>query len=152
MQDYLDETLPGPRATQLFLHVRECSACHRELETFKAMFGMLDTLPAVEPPADFDSRILQAVPYAAYREMAELRRQRVPLILDQEALPVFLRSPATRLGGLAVAAAATAGLITAQLPDVALTAVVLGALPEVLVRLQQIGRRIYVGAATRQES
>ncbi len=151
MQDYLDETLLGPVATRLFLHVRDCDACCKELDEQKAMFGMLNAMPAIEPPADFDEKILASVPYAAYREMAELRAPRMPVILEEESLPDFVRSGATRAAGLVLAAATAAALAMSRVPDIAVAAVGLGLLPEALVRVQQLSRRIYVGAVQRND-
>jgi anti-sigma factor RsiW len=152
MQEYLDETLLGPVATRLFLHVRDCDACRKELDETKALFGMLDAMPAIEPPADFDEKILASVPYEAYREMAELRAPRMPVILEEESLPSVVRSGATRAAGLVLAAVATAAMAAGRVPDVAVAAVGLGLLPEALVRVQQLSRRIYVGAFQRNEN
>ena len=152
MQDYLDETLQGPVATRLFLHVRDCDACRRELDEMKAMFGMLDAMPAIEPPADFDEAILSSVPYAAYREMAELRAPRMPVILEEESLPSIVRSGATRAAGLVLAAVTAAALAANRVPDIAVAVVGLGMLPEALVRVQQLSRRIYAGAVQRNEN
>ncbi|MCB1151382.1 zf-HC2 domain-containing protein, partial [bacterium] len=106
MQDYLDETLPRVEATRFFLHVRACEGCADELEEFKALYGMLGSLPAVEAPADFDAAVLQSIPYEAYRAMEPIRRERVPVLLEPESLPAPLRAGATRIAGLAVAAVA----------------------------------------------
>lgn len=153
MQDYLDETLPRVESTRVFLHVRECEGCTRELEELKSLFGLLGSLPAVEAPADFDAVILQSVPYEAYRALEPLRRERVPVLLEAEALPGLIRSGVTRVAGLSVAAAAIAFTATGGLPEAPGTVLaVVALLPEGLVRLQQLGRRIYAGAVRQSQS
>lgn len=145
MQEYLDETMPGTDATRLFLHVRGCDPCRRELDELKALFGALDAMPAIEAPTDLDEKILASVPYAAYREMEPLRRPRVPVILEEESLPAVLRSGMTRAAGLAIAAVAIAATTTGRLSDAGIVLAAAGLLPEALVRLQQLGRRIHAG-------
>ncbi len=145
LQDYLDGTLEKKRSLSIFLHLRDCDACRREHEALSRVFAGLDALPAHEAPADFDAVVLAAVPYAAYRAMEPLRRERVPVYLERGFLPAWLRAPATRAVGLAAAAGVAvawlAGAGPAWLPVVS----VAGVLPEVLVRLQGIGRRL-IGA------
>lgn len=153
MQDYLDETLPRVEATRFFLHVRECEGCARELEEFKSLFGLLGSLPAVEAPADFDAAVLQSVPYEAYRAMEPIRRERVPVLLEPESLPAPLRAGETRIAGLVLAAAAAGLGAAGRLPgDPAAILALVGVLPEGLLRLQQLGRRIYAGAVRQSES
>ncbi len=152
MQEHVDGTLSGPDATRLLLHVRGCEPCRQELEDVKAMFGMLGALPAIEPPADFDERILASVPYEAYREMAPLRTPRMPVILEEESLPALVRSGTTRIAGLVTAVATAAMLATGRLPEAAVAITGLGLLPEALVRLQQLGRRAYAGAVRHSET
>jgi len=70
MQDYLDQTLPKRESLAVFLHVRECGECSAQLATLQSLYARLDALPPLEAPTDFDARVLAAVPYAAYRAMA----------------------------------------------------------------------------------
>lgn len=112
------------------------------------MFTRLDALPSLEAPADFDASVLASVPYAAYRAMEPLRRERVPVFLEEQFLPAWLRSRATRVTGLVAAAGAVGAWLAgagaagqpgeALLPAVALA----GAVPELVVRLQGVGRRL----------
>lgn len=153
MQDYLDEALPRVEATRVFLHVRACEGCTAELEEARALFGLLDSLPAVEAPADFDAAVLQAVPYEAYKAMEPIRRERVPVLLEPESLPAPLRAGVTRGVGLVLAAAVVGFAAAGRLPgDAAAVLAVAGVLPEGLLRLQQLGRRIYAGAVRQSES
>ena len=146
MQDYLDETLPRKESMSLFLHVRECEHCRAELESMKALFSALGDMPEMSPPDGFEDRILSAIPYDSYREMAEIRRERMPVILEEEILPAVLRSGATRVAGGVLAVLAGAGLAAGWLPGKASLLLLLGLMPEALIRLQQLSRRIYVGS------
>ncbi len=146
LQDYLDGTLDKQRSLRFFLHMRDCASCQQEHDRLQVMFGMLDSLPDHEVPADFDEAILAAVPYAAYRAMEPLRRERVPVFLEEAFLPRLIRSPAVR--GTGVGAAAVSLVMISQglggnfLPAVVVT----GLVPEILVRLQGLGRRAVTGA------
>jgi len=146
LQDYLDEALPRQESMAVYMHLKECEGCRSDYEDLKALFSMLDGMPEPEVPADFDQKILASVPYAAYREMEPLRRDRVPVILEEESLPGFVRSVATRMVGGAVALASVAGLAAGRLPDAAVAVMLVGILPEALVRLQSFTRRLYVEA------
>ncbi len=142
LQDYLDGTLEKKRSLSVFLHLRDCAACRLEHEALSVVFTRLDALPSLEAPADFDAAVLASVPYAAYRAMEPLRRERVPVFLEEQFLPAWLRSRATRVTGLVASAGAVgawaAGMGAAWLPIVALA----GAGPELVVRLQGVGRRL----------
>ena len=141
LQDYLDGALPKQESLRAFLHLRTCSECQAEYEDMRAVFSLLDDLPPHEVPSDFDSRVLAAVPYAAYREMEPLRRERVPVYLAESFLPRFLRAGATRIAGLAIAALGVVGLAEGWWPGTAGAVTLVGCLPEALVRLQDAGRR-----------
>ncbi|MBK8166579.1 MAG: hypothetical protein IPK64_11590 [bacterium] len=145
LQDYLDGTLEKKRSLAVFLHLRDCEICHREQEALSRVFASLDALPAREAPAGFDAVVLAAVPFAAYRAMEPLRRARVPVYLERSFLPGWLRARVTRVSGTVVAVGAVgawlAGFGPPWLPGVAAA----GAVPELLVRLQGLGRRL-VGA------
>lgn len=151
LQEYLDGTLEKSRSLEFFVHLRDCPGCQRELESLKGVFTLLDGLPDREVPADFDRAVLASVPYASYRAMEPLRRQRIPVFLEREALPGFVRSPLIRRLGLAVAVAAAAVGLAVDGAQWSLPVAFLGALPEILVRLQDLGRRA-VTAMRRSES
>jgi anti-sigma factor RsiW len=140
-QDYLDGVLPKKRSLEIFLHLRDCEACRQELAELESLFEMLGSLPAAEVPADFDARVLASVPYEAYRAMEPLRRERVPVYLEEEFLPAPVRAVGTRAGGIALAALAAVGLGASWLPDWTVAIAVVGVLPELLVRLQRLARR-----------
>jgi anti-sigma factor RsiW len=141
LQEYLDGTLEKTRSLAVFLHLRGCPSCQAEHDAMQALFGLLESLPAEPAPEGFDEPILAAVPLAAYRAMEPLRRDRVPVFLTEEALPGFVRAPATRVGGLVLAAAAATAVGLADAPPVLLLATAAGALPELLVRVQGLARR-----------
>ena len=144
LQEYLDGTLAKQESLQFFLHLRDCSSCTEEHERLKDLFQMLESLPDHEVPADFDQAVLASVPYESYRAMAPLRAERVPVFLEEESLPGFVRAPGIRLAGLGVALLALSANIVmdgvAYLPLV----MGLGILPEAVVRLQGLGRRAVV--------
>ncbi len=139
---YVDEGLDRADSMPVFLHLRDCAACGAELARQQRLHGLLTGLPEREPPADFDARILASVPYQQYRDMAELRRPRVAVLLDRETMPAWVRSPAVRTAGAVVAAAAIAGRLGGVLPDAGLAVAVIGLLPEALLTLQALGRRL----------
>jgi anti-sigma factor RsiW len=141
-QDYLDGNLPKSRSLEVFLHVRDCAGCRDELERLQRLYALLDNLEPVEPAGDFDEAVLAEVPYAAYRQMAALRQDRVAQLLDEEFLPGFVRATATRWSGGVLAVLAGAGMAVSWLPESALAVVAAGLLPEALVRLQHWGRRL----------
>ena len=142
LQEYLDGTLEKKHSLRFFLHLRDCSDCQEEHAALQSMFEMLDNLPSQAVPADFDDAILASVPYAAYQEMEPLRRERVPVYLEEHFLPQIVRSRVTRWSGLGVTGAAVVAAVmlegSAFLPAVA----VAGVVPELLVRLQGLGRRV----------
>ncbi len=141
-QDYLDGDMPKDQSLRVFLHVRECRDCAGELEQWQNLFNHLGSLRAVEPPAGLDARVLAAVPYAAYRDMAPLRRERVPVFLEPTFLPPIVRAARIRIAGGAIALAAGIGVATGTVPSPGLVIAGIGVLPEVLVRLQALGRRV----------
>ena len=141
LQDYLDGTLEKTRSLQFFLHLRDCPQCQEEHDNLQALFGILESLPDHEVPADFDAKILASVPIEAYRAMEPIRRQRVPVYLEEEFLPVVVRSPLIRITGALVAAT---GVVCGQAlgaGELVSAISLLGLVPELLVRLQGVGRR-----------
>ncbi len=142
LQDYLDGTLEKKRSLSVFLHLRECAACRVEHDDLRAVFAALEALPSLEAPADFDDKILASVPYAAYQAMASLRRDRVPVFLEEQFLPVWLRARAVRLGGLVVTAAVAFAFAAGAGRGWLLAPGVAGVLPELLCRMQSAGRRL----------
>ncbi|MHB8078124.1 MAG: anti-sigma factor family protein [Candidatus Krumholzibacteriia bacterium] len=150
-QAYVDGGLTRERSLELFLHARDCRECAAELAAVKALFARLDALPPVAPPADFEARILASVPYAAYRAMEPLRRERVPVYLEENFLPAPLRAPLVRAAGVALAVVTGAGLLGGRWPDIAVVGLLVGLLPEAAVRLQRLARRRY-GRVERSES
>jgi anti-sigma factor RsiW len=145
LQDYLDETLPKQESLRAFLHLRACPECQAKFAEAQAVFALLDGLPRHEPPADFDRRVLSNVPYAGYRAMEPLRRERVPVYLTEGFMPRFLRAGVTRGGGLAIAVLGAVGAAAGWWPGAVGVGAFVGCLPEVLVRLQAAGRRRLVG-------
>lgn len=145
LQDYLDGTMSRRESMRLFLHLRDCAACGQELERLQALVGALENLPAREPPADFDARILSAVPYEQYRAMAGIRADRVPVFLEPETLPAWVRARATLVGGATVAAAGLAVRLAGLAGDAALIAVAAGLAPLAAVGLQALARRVVLG-------
>ena len=148
---YLDDGLDKPESMQVFLHVRACPECAAALARQEQLIERLQSLPRRQPPPDFDTKILASVPYEAYQAMAHLRRRRVPVLLDSETLPAWARSGALRWTGATLAAVALAGRMTELLPEIAVLAVVVGLLPETILRLQALGRRLVLGQGQTQK-
>ena len=140
LQEYLDGTLPKQTSLEFFLHLRDCQECSEEHDKLRSMFQLLDSLPGHTVPEGFDAPILASVPYSAYREMALLRRERVPVFLEEEFLPSFVKSTGTRLAGVAVAALSVGWYLWGQGPGFLPLTVGVGLMPEFLVRLQSFGR------------
>lgn len=145
LQEYVDGSLSRDISLRVFLHVRECGSCARSLAQWQGLVQALGQLPRVAPPADFDQRILASVPYASYRDLAPLRQDRVPVYLQESYLPAAVRAAGVRLGGLALAVGCGLAVGAGQLPPVAMLGVGVGVLPEVLVRLQDLARRVALG-------
>lgn len=141
LQEYLDGTLAKSDSMGIFLHLRGCDGCRVEHERLQVMFSMLDDLPQLPVPDDFDARIIENIPLAAYREMEPLRRERVPVFLEESYLPAWLRDARTRLAGLSVTLVAVVAVVVADLPQPLLGAAVAGAVPEILVRCQGWARQ-----------
>jgi anti-sigma factor RsiW len=146
LQEYLDGTLAKHESLGFFLHLRDCTSCREEHDRMRDLFQMLDALPAAEAPADFDLAVLASVPYESYREMAAIRQDRVPVFLEESALPRLVRSPVVRLSGLAVSLLALAAGFLVEGTWVLPLATGLGLVPEALVRLQGLGRRMVLSA------
>lgn len=142
LQDYLDGTLEKKRSLAVFLHLRDCAACRAEHDALCAVFTGLEALPALEAPADFDDKVLASVPYAAYQAMASLRRERVPVFLEEAFLPAWLRARATRLAGLGVTAAVAVAVAAGAGESWLLFVGAAGLAPELLCRAQGAGRRL----------
>ncbi len=153
LQEYLDGTLAKKQSLRFFLHLRDCSDCQENHATMQGLFEMLDTLPACEVPADFDDAILASVPYASYKEMEPLRRERVPVYLEEHFLPQLVRSRVTRWSGLGVTIASVVAAVALDGPAWLPISAAVGLVPELLVRLQGLGRRVVsMGSAGRAES
>ena len=141
LQEYLDGTLEKPESLRFFLHLRDCADCSQEHDRLQGLFRMLDSLPDHEVPAGFDQAVLASVPYAAYQAMEPLRRDRVPVYLEEAFLPRFVRARLTRLVGFGVASVAAALALRGDGSAVLPILIVAGLLPEIVVRLQGLGRR-----------
>jgi anti-sigma factor RsiW len=151
LQEYLDGTLEKPESLRFFLHLRDCLDCQKEHDRLEGMFQMLESLPDHEVPADFDFAVLASVPYAAYQAMEPLRRERVPVFLEEAFLPRFVRSRVTRLAGLGLSAVSATLIATGDGTSLLPVLMVTGLVPEILVRLQGLGRRA-LGSVGRAES
>jgi len=142
LQDYVDGTLPKTESMELFLHLRDCSSCQHELAELEQVLEMLNTLPQREVPVDFNSRILASIPYQAYKDMEPIRRDRLPVFLEENFLPATIRSVPTRVGGGLVSILTTAGLAASWFPDYAFVVAICGIIPEAVVRLQRLARKM----------
>jgi anti-sigma factor RsiW len=144
LQEYLDGTMEKKNSLQVFLHLRECPECQDEHDQLGSMFLLLDSLPDHELKADFDEKVLASVNYDGYRAMESIRRERIPVYLEEEFLPAFVRSRATRLVGGGLSAVALMIQWNLGGPQFLPIVVAVGLVPELLVRLQGFGRRALV--------
>jgi anti-sigma factor RsiW len=143
LQEYLDGTLDKPESVRYFLHLRDCPGCQGEHDRLQGLFQMLESLPDHPVPAGFDAAVLASVPYAAYRAMEPLRRDRVPVFLEEAFLPRFLRARTTRWAGFGMAAISAALAVQGEGSSLLPVLVAVGLVPEILVRLQGLGRRAF---------
>jgi len=146
LQEYLDGTLAKKQSLRIFLHLRDCKACEQSHLSLKNLFELLGDLPQHELPADFDDAILASVPYASYLAMEPLRRARVPVYLEEHFLPAVIRSQVTRLAGVGLSAVALGAMMvwdgSPWLVAASPVAIIVGVVPELLVRMQGLGRRV----------
>lgn len=140
LQEYLDGTLEKTQSLQFFLHLRDCLECKSAHDDMQTLYGLLESLPAHEVPADFDEKILASVPIESYLAMEPIRRARVPVYLEEAFLPAWIRSKATRSAGALVAVAGVVLGPGLGMVDSTTLISLLGLVPEVLVRLQGVGR------------
>lgn len=148
LQEYLDGTLEKKISLQLFLHLRECEECQQEHDQLQSMFQLMDSLPDHELPVDFDEKILASVNYEGYRAMESIRRERVPVYLEEAFLPAAIRSRATRFTGVGISALAVVAQFTMGGSPYISAVLAVGLVPELLVRFQGIGRRMVLAQQT----
>jgi len=141
LQDYLDGTLGKTESVEVFLHLRGCEGCRLEHDAVRGLFNQLDQLQQHPVPEGFDEPILETIPYEAYRAMEPIRRERIPVYLETEFLPAWLRAPLVRLAGLVTTLASVLAMNAVETPSLLLVPAVAGALPEVMVRFQALARR-----------
>lgn len=58
---YIDGELSGLEMLRIRDHLGQCAACNGEVEALRAVKSLLLQQPAVEPSADFESRLVGAV-------------------------------------------------------------------------------------------
>jgi len=66
LQRYLDGELPGREGTRLLLDAESNARLSEELEDYRSLFSLLDTMPPDLPSPTFDQRVLESVPYRRY--------------------------------------------------------------------------------------
>ena len=54
---YLDGKLAGNELREMEAHLGACAACRRRADEFRAVAGLLDELPVIEPSPAFDLRV-----------------------------------------------------------------------------------------------
>ena len=57
MSEYLDGTLPAKERRLFDSHVESCGKCSREIREMKATLALLDSVPEIDPPADFVAQV-----------------------------------------------------------------------------------------------
>ncbi len=65
---YLDGKLAGNERREMEAHLAACAACRRRADEFRAITGLLDELPVVEPSPAFDVRVRARVAAAPPRQ------------------------------------------------------------------------------------
>jgi len=83
LSEFLDRTLDGDYLRNLREHLAGCPRCSEELAGITECRRLLSSLPAVEPPVGFVTRVMADVREAAYR----------PGILERLFAPVRLKMP-----------------------------------------------------------
>lgn len=58
---YLDGKLNAAMRSEVEEHLANCASCRARAEEFRAVWGAMDELPAIEPSFGFDSRVRQRV-------------------------------------------------------------------------------------------
>lgn len=61
MVAFLDGRLGTAERREVEAHLAECAACRTRAEEFRALWGVLDAAPALEPSAAFDARLRQNI-------------------------------------------------------------------------------------------
>jgi anti-sigma factor RsiW len=54
---YLDGRLKESERLDVEKHLAACAPCHLRVEEFRAVSGLLDELPVIEPSPEFDARV-----------------------------------------------------------------------------------------------
>jgi anti-sigma factor RsiW len=54
---YLDGRLKESERLDVEKHLSACAPCHLRVEEFRAVSGLLDELPVIEPSPEFDARV-----------------------------------------------------------------------------------------------
>jgi hypothetical protein len=76
--DYLEKTVEGPRAKGIENHLTGCPICREEFSGFLQCRQLIATLPVVEPPLGFTTRVMANVAEAA-KTTSFWKRRFVPL-------------------------------------------------------------------------
>lgn len=58
---YLDGRAPESERLEVEQHLASCAACRARAEDFRALWGVLDQAPMLEPSAAFDARLSQRI-------------------------------------------------------------------------------------------
>ena len=74
LQAFLDRELPDAEARGLVAHLAGCPACAQELEVFRRVMALADSLPLLEPPDSLTERVLDRVLPSRSRRRALIRR------------------------------------------------------------------------------
>ncbi|MEX2206180.1 MAG: zf-HC2 domain-containing protein [Myxococcota bacterium] len=101
---YLDEELGPAERAELETHLAGCEACQAALAAERRLTVALASLPAVEPPRDFEARFWARLAREGEGGGARVARERDPPASFFERL--FSRRFALSLGGAAAAAVA----------------------------------------------
>lgn len=152
IQQYIDGDLEKKQSMSLFLHARDCSACGLEIKKAENLCAKLSALPEIEAPVDIDEKILASVPYDSYKAMAGIRAVRVPVILEEEVIPVIIRSGVTRVICSTIATLTAAGIASGWLGSESIIVFIAAALPETLVRTQSLFRKRFLTKANQNAS
>ncbi len=82
---YLDRSLPAPVERQIALHLEQCPACRRRLESMNALLADLQTLGEVEAGPELGWAIKRQIRRQARRERTRLLVRPVPFLASTAA-------------------------------------------------------------------
>ncbi len=82
MMKNIEEDIDFIQQAHLLEHIGSCRACQEEYQLILELKDMMGQLPLMEPSAEFEDKIMNAIDLELYREKVEKRRILQPLIMS----------------------------------------------------------------------